>query len=1009
MRSENPRARWTLTRAFVVALLVTSVVTHPVSGETSSMRSGLESVARIPLPADFGGADGRVVVVDPGVRRIFVVQSEARSRILSYDLDTLRPAETNTSAGQSYFTAVSALDPLGHRLFLAIPGDTIDVFDTRDISKQPTSFAGPAGVSGSLSTTAGGLYYSPRDRLLYAFTNAHGPQITAIDPATGRQPWSVELFPKCRLQQSGFSNWRQQAVGESSDGRYLFTLCQMNSASALTGTAPVGVVRLTLPDDPRAQTQQAPAVDLFPGITPGPTIDEALWVPGADRLFVVVETNQGAGWAAYVFDGPTESFVGAPTLFQPSGSAVQYTAAPTIGLDPSSGRIFVHGYARTYTGQRGAQHEPCAKIVSNEFAVVEAGKAALGNSATRFPSGDLRLFGQDFGADFDPVTRNLWMVDFPLEQGPCDITRAQKHLSLAVYHDRKPVLTSRYVSDPDMATTNTPEVDGKTGANYGAQASAYGVRYQMAPSGVEGPLTNADVASVGTLTCNPGTAYRPAWTGSGLATFTGNAPPPPPAPPHYKAFCHAGNRKATFARVENVSLDAQEAAADAIAGETDRVSGEDLADATDATHPGLFANDVVGYADAMSNMAGVPLNRPPPCKETPDPNAPRGVNDSCSPITGTPLASYASGEALPFESADCHDSGGQAQDQTGHVTPYVGQEQPIGKTGPAKATVHCSAIDQIARGAAYTNAPDVGYPIFAHEASASVQVARTAKAGSTASANVIVSAINVGGVLQIGRLEVRADIAAHGRPGTTVVHYSCRVSGVRISPPSGNPTYLPDNTACNDPMLLGYIAQLNGQLEGVLHIEFPPATMASVKGQENADLLVVQQASPGGYVAGVSAARARQLQNTVLLTDPSIEHPALVITGYLDSQSQRDRVIASFGAVALRATYGIYLLANDCGAACAFSPGNAAAIPNPPTFNAPSLLATPSASQPLAAVEEPPAGPVVRVISRGLKLLVHNPGAIPPLLAAWALLAWPVIVMMRRRSFDMFIREDARS
>jgi hypothetical protein len=884
----------------------------------------------------------------------------------------------------------------------------INVFDTRHIDRAPKSFPGPAGVGSSQGgDQSAGLVYSARDGLLYAYHESGGPHVSAIDPDSGLTLWSVSLFPRCRPSQAGFTQWRQQALGQSSDGRFLFTLCRIGTSarSAIPGPAPVGVVRVSLPED-RRDTLTSYRIDVYPGITPGSRIADALWVPDADRLIAVVGTNQGTGWAAYVFDGPTTSFIGAPALFQPSGSAVQYLETPTLGVDPVSGRVFVHAYAQAFTGRRD-QGAPCSVLGRNEFAVIEAGRQSLGNAAIRYPSHDPHLFGDDRGTAFDPLRRSLWMIDRPARQGSCSIEHPViGGYSLAVYRDAQPLPQPRAVPDPDQATADIPEAPGRTGANFGAQASAFGVRYQLAPSGTEGPLTNYDVPSAGALSCDPKTSYAPGWSSSGLAgVFNADTPDPPPLPAQYKAFCHAGNREATFARLPGVSLDAQEAAADAVAGDTDRASAEDLVTASDATHPGFYVNNVVGFADAVARGAGAPAPLPPPCEVRSDPSAPRGVSDSCSPTRGTPAEPYASGQALPFEPAACRDSGGEASERSGQIRPRVGQADPAGSTGPAHAEVRCSLESSLASGSAYTNSPSVGIPIFAHEAAASATVSRTASQGSIAAADVTVDGIDVAGLLRIARLEVHARVRAYGRPGTNRVEYLCTVSGVRIAQPGGGALSLPAETACADPQLRDGIDQLNGAMQGVLSIELPQApTSQQVGDRDDADLLVVQRASPRGYLAEVSASRIRQLQNAVLLSDPSIEQPALVVTVYGDSQSQRDRLVVTFSGVAVRGTYGIFALSRRC-PEC----GSIGELPSvPPTPSTLGAAFTPPSPPPAEPPAQTPRVVAIGQRSRGLRFLLHGPGAIASLLAVWALLLWPGVALARRRALDAAIREVSR-
>jgi hypothetical protein len=204
-------------------------------------------------------------------------------------------------------------------------------------------------------------------------------------------------------------------------------------------------------------------------------------------------------------------------------------------------------------------------------------------------------------------------------------------------------------------------------------------------------------------------------------------------------------------------------------------------------------------------------------------------------------------------------------------------------------------------------------------------------------------------------------------------------------------------------------------------------------------LTVVQRVSPKGYRAELKASEVRQLQNSVLLSDTSIEQPGLVVTVYADSASERDRFIATFGGVAATATYGIYPLGfGDSGPppSCTTSDTTVTAAQAPlpaapvqlaatgigaadiPTTQATSDCGSSSTTSgsganggggqgggtpqpeaiPVFPPGFPPGGAVVAQVMTGIEFLWEHPGLIPPLLAIWALLMWPWYVMARRRA-----------
>lgn len=1074
----SPRRRWRdRARSFIVfmcgASAMATSLAHSVvvSGEAGGQ--AMSQVALIPAPQPWDHNDGFVVAVDDRARRVFVTStyiSGGGSKLTVYDADTgglitRLPAPTGTG----FQFGLYAIDPVHHRLFLGAGG--IWVYNTADLQQSPRSLAPlPHGAQGG---TAGGLYYSPLDDLLYTVEGTGSSlNLDAVDPATGAELWwtSVSTCSK------PLNNWKQVALGQSRDGRYLYTVCRFASAAealqpALGTHGPAGVVRITLPAErhkaacsgapslPPGGCQFAAPTSGYAGLTPGrANVSESVWLPSVDRMVTAVPTDHGAGWATYVFDGPTTSYVASPPLFQPSTESETYEDQLDLTADPTTGRVFAEDYS--YTVPR--DNPSCARQVpgSAGFAIVEG--AELGNASVHSAAAEPGLAGFDRGIGFDPVRRNLWMIDMSRQDTGCSAhaPAAAKHYYVAVYHDEQAPVTARPSVDPDSPTSDQPEQQGSTGVSLGIQASSFGARYELGPSGVEGLGSIAvDNKSIGTLTCTPQDAYSALFTSiagvfHNLPSAGGmSEPAPPPLPAQYHAACHAGLRQVTFAHVPTVLLDASEARATAVAADTDRASAQDLFNASDLSRPGGSLDDEVGYVNGVGGT-GLPApcaaGRPTvqdacgvPAPATCAPEDPTGQT-TCDARDPRP---YLSGEAFPFPPAGCQDSGSGSDQQQSQGTAQLGTSKLRAPgTVPGEALVQCDLVGASrAFGAASANdanVGNVGMPVFAHRAWSDATAMRTT-AGAGAAADAVAEGIDVAGLLHIGRLEMHATARAHGRPGTTASNLTCTVNDVILAlpgqgsapappAPSGVPlsatgpapvpsqvtagpvtVAFPGTTSCWDPQLQADIQQLNAQLAGTMSIEFPEAPRPrDVRDRAESDLWVVEQATPRGYLAQVQVSELRQLQNAVLLSDPSVEQPGMVVTVFADSAANRDRFVATFGGVAVRASYGIYSLdggggptvdctaTGDCGGkgvAPTAGPPQSSSIDTPQVTSsdvggARHVRNTPHRSL-LGQIMALP-GELVD----GFRFLWQHPGLIPPLLAVWAALVMPWYLASRRRT-----------
>jgi len=988
--------------------------------------TGLTRVAHIALPASYQSPDATYLAIDPGLRRAVLSLGNdgaggAPSAVKFFDLDHL--GQVTTIGGEQGVHRQHAVDATRHRLFVGDQNGGVSIYD-EVAQKRVTSYAIPSVFTGDFTW---GMAYAPHSNILYLVTaQAHQFTIAALDADSGQELWQQSIS-QCS---QGVAVTTQQAVGVSLDERSLYTICNLQAAyiGGLGGIQGGGaIVSLQLPADPRnipgcAATALGPCAyngpfDLSAGIVTGDSGSDSLWVPGTPARPIermVTFTPAHGGWASYVFDTQTRHFVGAPTLYQPAANTDVFYGVLGFGVDPASGRVFTQAeQKRAYRQSNGTV---CDDLVpgGNSFQVAES--AELGNASFNVPIQDTGLSSQtEMG--YDPVGHNVWMLDNPPPPGNCNANLGSKSWFVDVYHVDLPPAQAGDAGDPDLATTNMPEAPGVTGANVGAAASAFGVRYELAPGGVEAPLTSVSAGSNGTLTCTPSTLYTPLISAATFVPLPAFANPP--EPPQYTAFCHAGNREATFAHVPTVSLDAAEVRAQAVAGDTDAASAQDLETASNFAGPGPTVDSNVGY---VLNSAGQP--DPQQCM-VPDPNNQGQYVDRCA--APSQVAPYVSGQALPYRPASCDDSGANPGSNSADNSVKVGQPPPPSPSGspssaltlpasaPGSALASCtfSASTQQASGESASNQASLGLPISVHDTTSSAGVKRTSTDGTIAWAKSIVNGINIGNLVEIGRLEVTASASAHGRPKTTDVNYDCEVFGLTLANIPGSPVQSPSPSTSQfkNPMTCadaqGYVDQLmlNSTLTGRVSIVFPKA-YNDVKHAPLGSYGLVQERTPGGYLAQVQKSQLDQIQDSILTSDQNVEQPGLVVTMVLDTTQERNRLMASFGGVATNATYGIYSLNQDFG-----SGGGDGSLGGPDGSNGPlGLLSTPpgptslNSPAPLGKTKTGPGsnpngiGAVAQAVVDGFRFLFQHPSLIPALMAVWLLFAAPGYLLARRRT-----------
>lgn len=380
-----------------------------------------------------------------------------------------------------------------------------------------------------------------------------------------------------------------------------------------------------------------------------------------------------------------------------------------------------------------------------------------------------------------------------------------------------------------------------------------------------------------------------------------------------------------------------------------------------------------------------------------------------------PVQPFLTGIPLPYAPARCGDNGTDAKQQstesplTVHGLP---NNSPL--TYPGSASVACSFAGQTAAGHAQQVSASVGGPlsdpVAAMSAISDVNVKRDTTDGSMATSTATVKDISVGSFLHIASLTASATATAHGRPGTNGTVYSCQIHGLTVSLPAN--VSLPDSVksnipdaSCGSSQVRQLVDALNGIFSGQMNISFPaaPTPADNPPGGSGG---VVQRRSPRGYLSEVALSDLDQTQNAILINDPSIEKPAMVVTLYLDNNYSRNRLVTSFAGVAATARYGIFPL--DSGGGDSLGSGSTDSVPdsgvltNPVDGSGSNENGTPPVAETATPNQPGPGGfnplKIAQAIVDGFRFLLQHPELIPPVLAVWLLLVSPGYLLARRRA-----------
>lgn len=465
-------------RPLLVVLLLLLGVTGAVRAPTAAAAQGVEEVGTfrpsVSNPASTQEAGNYVpqlrLRVDPDARVLYTVDRETPAFVAAYDLDTLRPLSRHGFVAAGAASSVIA-DPEGGRLLIAT-GRTAYSATTALQAVMVPGRGTPAGA-GTLDLTAADLG-GPQQTVI-GMARQHGTPfayllsvgfadsqrisgttaLTLVDltglAARKAKVLDVRALPDCAIP--AFVNGIEAPIGYSAARRSVFLGCEKAVRNAFNDTlpTPAGVGRVAV----STAAGQPPALDVFELYPlPSDVLGGGVWDPHEERL--LLQALSEVTRSVYTFDARTASYVGAVGIYR----AVQF------GVDPRHGRVYLMSDGGT-------------SAVGEGLIVADTGPtpADQGRSFRTYASHNTRSALPGSNIAVDERTGRLWIA----------YAGASEFL---VLRDRVPHYTPPPPVDPDRATLDVAEAPGRTGADFGAAAQAYGAVYRQV-GGVGNVVLNA--------------------------------------------------------------------------------------------------------------------------------------------------------------------------------------------------------------------------------------------------------------------------------------------------------------------------------------------------------------------------------------------------------------------------------------------------------------------------------------------------------------------------------------
>lgn len=766
-----------------------------------------------------------------------------------------------------------------------------------------------------------------------------------IDDETGTVDWELDIRPfGCDKIQIGTATGG--FIGRYGDALYAycysFSAVRTNSELGFVLKVPLGEDGMPVTDPPGAPvtpaTVEASTIPTLPGAV-YPILD-----PATGRLLILT-SGRPNGNAVWVLDLVEERFVGVIPSSKPSVEE----GTKSVGLDASTGRTYFLTLGGLLVADVRASPLPAGV---NFDIVVEQG--GIGQAIAVVP--DLnRLFVPD-------ADRQAYVV----------------------IEDRLPLAPTIPEPDPDRATADVPEIEGKTDRVFSGASTAYGI-HVLSTGGATKAINNLDPVC--------GIAFVRATLGGCVASFlftSGNR----------EAFLapsavEVGSSTGASASAAGLAFPSRDSATDADmrrAGSCfeddaynrtrEHLSEEDQRELQEAY--GGACDEIAQHGDCLAAEV---------YKRTRDhlsDGDQQQLEDTYDAVCGAVHDAYAENIGLDLRSGTRGPDGRGSPIRTSRCEDFGGSpatdEQERGLEGRpwsvvSSSLVDCDAADSFALARAASEglsvpnpameAPDVDAPLLAVGRATTNVTTDLTDEGIVTESTAVVENLTVGPIT-IGRIETTARTVARGRTGTTDTTIERIISDV--SGPGINCTVCPAEQV---------VEAINAALGLRVRARIPE---------------VEAFGSPRGAQAVVLKDPRQRASDRAMNDDDTFEAAGLEIVFYNDGEFGRSRLVLHFAGVQAESRYGIFPLPEGGG-------GVPPAPPNPfdagSTVGGVQIIREPvvidgggsDGGRTLTKIITYP----FRAVQEGLGLLVNNPREAAILFVMWGLLGTPIYLAIKRR------------
>ncbi|MDQ1437258.1 MAG: hypothetical protein QOK43_887 [Acidimicrobiaceae bacterium] len=440
--------------AAAVSALVSSAIIQAVAlrahadvPATTVLGSWAPSV-RPPGVAQDGFGQKNQLYADSGSRRLYAYDS-FDNWIAAYNLDSLAPIGSGASTSGTG-TAFYA-DPVTGAIFggfqevsgqirldeFAVRGGAIQRVGTLDLTTPQLA-----------GTSIVGMYRMPGSPLMWLLAapsvgNTFVPAsptvvqvwVDGFESGRGQLAWSKAL-PGCSKAMRKDAQIGAGLGYVPETNALVFGCANVSDGTFVRPSSPRGAGQLTLVGSPRDGSTTAGAFDLFPQSGDFYYAD-SVFDPGSNRLVLTAYSSVTGGGTAYVFDGPTSTFIG--------GTSIGNNLFNQVGIDPVIGRLYVLNPNES-TGLVLADIRPNPPSQG-------ASVPALNNHVKHDPAPSNLVV--------DSYTHNIFLKYNGLDD------------FLLVRDNLAPYVPEPSI-DPDENTSDLAEEEGKTRVAFGTGAEAFG-------------------------------------------------------------------------------------------------------------------------------------------------------------------------------------------------------------------------------------------------------------------------------------------------------------------------------------------------------------------------------------------------------------------------------------------------------------------------------------------------------------------------------------------------------